>query len=188
LVSFGSVLLIIILIGYGGILIHSNGHLGYSASKSEILLNTAKNLTSSLDPTLLKKANETIGYTSNGYTGDKKVVKGIDSLNKQLLVYLIESIYYSKENKVFFPFFPEDYHLGVVIPPSGSQIGDVLSLPDQRAFNSKAAQTEVIVFNGFNFTTNKAVGLDAAYRLITQEAINAIKSSPNNVIGPDPAG
>jgi hypothetical protein len=188
LVSIGNIFLIFILIGYGGSLVYGTQHLAYSASKSVILLNNAKNLTASLEPTLLKKANETIAYTSNGYTGDKKVVKGIDSLNKQLLVYLIESIYYSKENKVFFPFFPEDYHLGVVIPPSGSQIGDVLSLPDQPRFNSKAASTEVIVFNGFNFTAKRAVGLDAAYKLITQEAINAIKSSPNNVIGPDPAG
>ena len=69
-----------------------------------------------------------------------------------------------------------------------SEIRDPQVLLSDPAFQKKVANTEVILFNGFTFTTQKVQGIDAAQKALINEAINAAKSSPDNIVIVDTMG
>ena len=50
-----------------------------------------------------------------------------------------------------------------------SEIRDPQVLLGDPAFQKKAANTEVILFNGFTFTTQKVRGIDAAQKALIEQ-------------------
>ena len=94
--------------------------------------------------------------------GNNKQSSGIEEMRKEFLNSLVSAISLSKENKIFFPIVPEDYHLGVAgAARVSSEIRNPQVLLSDPAFQKKARNTEVILFNGFTFTTKKYRGIDA---------------------------
>ena len=60
-------------------------------------------------------------------------------MSKELLNSLVSAISLSKENKIFFPIVPEDYHLGVGdAARDSSEIRDPQVLSSDPAFQKKA--------------------------------------------------
>ena len=108
------------------------------------------------DTTLARKAIDTTFVLTNHYDGQQQTVIGIEEMRKEFLNSLVSAISLSKENKIFFPIVPEDYHLGVAgAARVSSEIRNPQVLLSDPAFQKKAANTEVILFNGFTFTTKK---------------------------------
>lgn len=154
------------------------------------LTTDARNKISALDPSLSAKAKASTLILTNHYTGKQVTVVGVVEISKEIIKSLALAIYYSEENKVFYPIVPLDYNLGLrgSAVRDSTEIGDPQILIDNAAFKQKAAKTEFILFNAFTFTTKKVIGIDAANKALLEEVMTAIKLSPDNVMGGDPAG
>lgn len=124
------------------------------------------------DTTLARKAIDTTFVLTNHYDGQQQTVIGIEEMRKEFLNSLVSAISLSKENKIFFPIVPEDYHLGVAgAARVSSEIRNPQVLLSDPAFQKKAANTEVILFNGFTFTTKKYEVLTLPRDLLLQQSL-----------------
>ena len=83
------------------------------AEREEKKLNDFAILPNKSDSDPARKAIDTTFVLTNHYDGQQQTVIGIEEMRKELLNSVVSAISLSKENKIFFPIVPEDYHLGV---------------------------------------------------------------------------